>query len=208
MFQSKIDSILSAIRQEAAQQQKSIEAQTQQRITAELNRAEAELLEETYQMIKQRSAAIREESGRKISLEEQNARRQLFRQRADILNEVFQEAAGRLRAFAASQDYPAFLEKSARTMAEMAKEAPVVLFAHPEQLDLVQPLTRLFASAEVQGDEAITIGGLRAECADLHQRMDDTLDGRLAAQKEWFMLHSGLTVGEMGSAAAQGGTSC
>ena len=85
MSKSKIDTILSAIREEAARQQNKIEQQTEQKMRDELARAEAEVLQETYEMIKRRSASIRQEAGRRISENEQSARRSLFERGAPLL---------------------------------------------------------------------------------------------------------------------------
>lgn len=197
MFQSKIDTILSAIREEAARQQNAIEQQTEQKMQDELARAEAEVLQETYDMIKRRSAAIREEAGRKISAQEQAARRALFERRSQIMQEVFDQAHARLDAFAASADYPAFLEASAQRIAQQAKDTPATLFVRSEDLAKVEGLCHLFpAPAEVKADPSIHIGGLRVELSDQHLCLDDTLDTRLSAQREWFMTRSGLTIGE------------
>ena len=195
MSVSKIDTILSAIREEAARQQNKIQQQTEQKMKDELSRAEAEVLQETYDMIKRRSAAIRQEAGRRISESEQSARHSLLQRRQAIMDEVFASAADRLKSFAASADYPAFLQKSAARMAQTAGEASVTLFVRPDDLQAAEDLKKaFFGQVELCADETIRIGGLRAELPDKRLRLDDTLDCRLESQREWFMEHSGLTI--------------
>lgn len=197
MFQSKIDTILSAIREEAARRQHAIEQQTEQKMQEALARAEAEVLQETYDMIKRRSSAIRESAGRQISEQEQSARRSLFERRSQIMREVFEQAKERLRAFAASDDYAAFLEKSVHRIAEQAGNTSVTLFVRPEDLERAKGYHALFEAAlEVQADFSIVLGGLRGRLEERQLCLDDTLDARLDAQQTWFMAHSGLTIGE------------
>ena len=197
MPQSKIDTILTAIREEAARQQNAIERQTEQKMKDELARAEAEVLQETYDMIKRRSAAIREAAGRQISQQEQSARRSLFQRRGAIMDEVFDAAAARLGEFAASADYPAFLEASARRIAAQAGDAPVTLFVRAEDLPLAEGFQSFFsAPVELKADPSIALGGLCAEVSDRRLRLDDTLATRLNSQRQWFMTHSGMTISE------------
>lgn len=195
MSVSKIDTILSAIREEAARQQNQIQQQTEQKMKDELARAEAEVLQETYDMIKRRSAAIRQEAGQRISQNEQSARHSLLQRRQAIMDEIFVSAAERLKDFAASADYPAFLQKSAARMAQTAGGASVTLFVRPDDLAAAEDLKKAFSGqAELCADETIRIGGLRAELPGKRLRLDDTLDCRLESQREWFMEHSGLTI--------------
>ena len=49
---------------------------------------------------------------------------------------------------------------------------------------------------KLQPDPSIRIGGLRADLPEQSLRLDDTLDARLENQREWFMEHSGLTIGD------------
>ena len=197
MPQSKIDTILTAIREEAARQQNAIERQTEQKMKDELARAEAEVLQETYDMIKRRSAAIREAAGRQISQQEQSARRSLFQRRGAIMDEVFDAAARRLGEFAASAGYPAFLEASARRIAAQAGDSPVTLFARAEDLPLAEGFRSFFsAPVELKADPSIALGGLCAEVSDRRLRLDDTLATRLNSQRQWLMTHSGMTISE------------
>ena len=43
-----------------------------------------------------------------------------------------------------------------------------------------------------EADDSISLGGLRMVSEDGKIAVDDTLDTRLAAQREWFQKHSGL----------------
>ena len=199
MSQSKIDTILSAIREEAARQQNKIEKQTEQKMKDELARAEAEVLQETYDMIKRRSAVIREEAGRRISESEQETRRSLFARRAEITDEIFSSAAERLKEYVCGEEYPAFLEASAQRLAETAQKGRLILSLRPDDMPHAGHLRALFGAdfdLEVQPDPSIRIGGLRADLPEQSLRLDDTLDARLENQREWFMEHSGLTIGD------------
>ena len=113
------------------------------------------------------------------------------------MDEVFQAAAERLSGFVGSADYSDFLKKSASRMAQIAGDAPITLLFRPADLEAAEGLKTVFsAPAELCADETIRIGGLRAQLPDKRLRLDDTLDARLESQREWFMEHSGLTIGE------------
>ena len=195
MPEPKTEAILSAIREEAARQQHAIEQQTEQQTREALSRAEAEVLQETYDMIKRRSAQIRQAAGRRIAESEQAVRRDLFARRTAITDEVFAAAGKKLAAFAASADYPAFLRQSAVRLAAVAGDAPLTLLVRQQDRETAEGLRELFAgNVTVTDDPTVRLGGLRADIPTRALRLDDTLDARLEAQRDWFRQHSGLTL--------------
>lgn len=62
--------------------------------------------------------------------------------------------------------------------------------ARKEDLKLLKG--KIPAEASVEADASIAIGGLKAQNGQLSA--DDTLDIRLASQKDWFLENSGLSV--------------
>ena len=189
----KISKFVAAITWEAEQKRQDIERETQEYIKTELEKAEMQVMQESYELIQNRAAAIREEAQRELSRHTIAGRQALFARRTAIADEVFAAAAARLEAFTNGADYPVFLTASAKAAAAVLGEG-VTFELRPADMRHEAAITAAVPGCIVKADPAIALGGLRAASADASLAADDTLDARLAAQRGWFAAHAGLTI--------------
>lgn len=126
---------------------------------------------------------------------EMDARRELLEKRRKIMEEIFTQAAERLKEFAQSQEYQDWMKRHCQKLAETFSQPGTVLFVRPEDRKLESLLKSAFGTAcEVQEDEEIHLGGIRAQNLAMGLVADDTLDALLENQQEWFEENSGLQV--------------
>ena len=71
--------------------------------------------------------------------------------------------------------------------------AGMTVYVCPRDLPALEKLrASKGVDCQLQADENILIGGLRAE--NNTKTADDTLDGRLADQEDWFFQNAGLSI--------------
>ena len=196
MAQNKLQQIIAAITAEADERQKEILEEADTRLKKELERAEAEVLQESYELIRRKSAQIREDAGRTVSAQQREGRKALFQKRDAIFHEVFNQVAERLLAFSASDEYPAFLTNSAQAIAAQCGGDSVEIHLREQDIPHAPLIKQAFSGeATVIPSADICLGGMAVLNGQKGLRFDDTLDTRLYEKRQWFMEHSGLTIG-------------
>ena len=130
--QSGLDQFLAAIEEETNQHQEDTRRQTRLFVASELEKAEDEVLQESYRMIQTRAAEIRKEQGRKLSQAMAENDRLFLGRREEIMNEIVQNAAARIRTFTESADYAEWLKRSAERIGAQFQAGGFRLFARQE----------------------------------------------------------------------------
>ena len=189
----KVSKFVDAITREANEQREEIARETKKYIEDQLAIAKDKALEDSYHLIQHRAEAVRADVGRELSRQELDSRRQLFVRRQEMENEVIGEAQKRLEAFSKSPEYASFLEKCGKGVCDALK-GDCILLIRAEDEALRETLFKALSCKEIRMDPSIRLGGCKGERDGM--AADDTLDSRLAAQRKWFELNSGLTFDE------------
>lgn len=193
--EEKLSKFNEAIHHYAEEQRRKIEDEVKKFKEKELNEAENEVLLEAYQLIQKEMAQMRNNITKEMAHREMDARRELLEKRRKIMEEIFTQAAERLKEFAQSQEYQDWMKRHCQKLAETFSQPGTVLFVRPEDRKLESLLKSAFGTAcEVQEDEEIHLGGVRAQNLAMGLVADDTLDALLENQQEWFEENSGLQV--------------
>lgn len=193
--EEKLSKFNEAIHHYAEEQRRKIEDEVKKFKEKELNEAENEVLLEAYQLIQKEMAQMRNNITKEMAHREMDARRELLEKRRKIMEEIFTQAAERLKEFAQSQEYQDWMKRHCQKLAETFSQPGTVLFVRPEDRKLESLLKSAFGTAcEVQEDEEIYLGGVRAQNLAMGLVADDTLDALLENQQEWFEENSGLQV--------------
>ncbi|HCC35504.1 MAG TPA: hypothetical protein DEQ02_07685, partial [Ruminococcaceae bacterium] len=134
MAQDKIGKFVEAINKEAEKRKAQIEDETELFIKQEIDKAENEALQESYELIQQKIASLKQDIGRDLSRRELESRRQIFLRREEIEDEVFDEAKRRLSEFTKTGEYPALLRRSADRLAQRIREETIYIFLRPDDM--------------------------------------------------------------------------
>ena len=126
--------------------------------------------------------------------EKDRLRKELFALRETYKNNVFAQAAERIRDFAAGAEYPTFLQKAAGKLAEDASLAGATLLLRSEDMPHADAVKSVFGNCTIQADSGIVLGGIVAVSADGRKRVDLSLDSALEDQKTWFYRNSKLDI--------------
>ncbi|HCC35511.1 MAG TPA: hypothetical protein DEQ02_07735 [Ruminococcaceae bacterium] len=194
MAQDKIGKFVEAINKEAEKRKAQIENETELFIKQEIDKAENEALQESYELIQQKIVSLKQDIGRDLSRRELESRRRIFLRREEIENNVFDEARRRLSEFTKTGEYPALLRRSADKLAERTPEGAIYIFLRPADMQFAELIKNANPRIVIKEDIGIEIGGLKAENSDRTIIFDDTLDSRLQSRRAWFEENSGLTI--------------
>lgn len=153
-------------------------------------------LDNAYHTIQTQTRKIRRHAQENVARQKLEARRELFKKREAMVDEVFSAAAERLAAFRASSGYLAFLKKS-------VAEAETVLGTTALQVTLdsadsafVTELQSAYPDAEFKtGKTGSRLpGGLYAADTAAARTADLTLESLLRDEKTRFLAESGFTL--------------
>ena len=194
---SKTDNFLKAIEKYAEEQRGKLRTEAEEFQERELNNAEEEGLKEAYDLMQKEMADINNEISGNLSKAEADSRKRIFERRKEIENEVFEKARKKLVEFTDTDKYSAMLSESAKNISSVLKNEDVVLYVRERDLRFTDSLKASFGrKCEVAASDSIKIGGITGLSRSMGLVADETLDTKLAYQREWFYEHSGLTVVE------------
>lgn len=163
---------------------------------AQMEKAEEEILGETYAMIQKEIAAVRYANSRRISLADLERRKNLLLLRKQITEKVFAEASERIAAFVAGPEYADFVCGLLRRAAREMPEGKTVLFVRKEDRRHDGTFLEAYGRPAVcETDGRIRLGGVIVYNRDKGIVCNHTLDLRLNDQKDWFTARSGLSIG-------------
>lgn len=189
------NNFLNAIHKYAEKQKEEIINDIEKRKAEELKQVEDESLQEAFDLIQAQVSEEKVKMIGELAKREQESRRHIYNMRLQMTEEIFTNAALRLKEYAKTKEYGDALLKSAEKMAEMFKNNPVVLYMSPKDKKYYDLAASKF-SGEVQviEDSTIEIGGLKCRCDNLKAIADDTMDTSLLNQRDWFTENSNLKV--------------
>ena len=140
-----------------------------------------------YELEKQRI-----EANQKESVLEADHKAALAKARHAVAQEIYQAAEERIKAFAKSENYLAFLEHSVRTAKDLY-DGKAVICLRPCDETYKTPLETAFGrKVSFETDDSIKLGGIKIRFTEAAVMADDTLDARFEAQKKAFVKSSGL----------------
>ncbi len=176
-------------------QREEIEAEMKRYRTSQLKQAreKAEAEAELYKRKKIEKATRETEA--EISMLHLDERRKLVMRRSEITDDVVTRAEKILSDFAAGSEYKDYLIRSVKLIAESLKSNKIVLYISKRDEQYIPLIKEAFGKyCKIEFDSSIKLGGIRGYDAILYKLADETLDEKLAEQREYFAQKSGLTI--------------
>ena len=190
--QERAEKFFRAIRRDASRRRKEITQQIDAYIAAETEKAEAEAQRTADDRVKYESDRIQAQTNSRLAKATTETSARLAACRNEITRQVFDQAKAKLLAYVQTPEYLTWLDQSLESMASLLG-AGMTVYVCPRDLPALEKLrASKGVDCQLQADENILIGGLRAE--NNTKTADDTLDGRLADQEDWFFQSAGLSI--------------
>ena len=189
---NQLEHFCAALLKEAEDKKNEFLAKLDQTRATEIEKAETEVLEETYHTIQTNIEKIRSDAARRVSKLEYESRMELLKEREALVSRIFSQIEQRIRLFTQSSEYGLYLKEVCRKTAEIFN-APCDLLLRQEDMGYAEDLLKLFKpGSRAEVTPKIRHGGvlIRSE----GRIFDQTLDQRLTDEKKEFAEKSGLVV--------------
>ena len=145
-----------------------------------MEKAEDEILVETYTMIQRKVSEIKSEVGREISVKNVESRKTLAAERDHYTDSIFGEVKKKLSAYKKTDSYVQYLKQSIASARETLGELTTIYVSRPD-VDIVKWIAD---DVYVRQDLRIILGGLIAESDGL--TVDYTFDKKLKQERDKF----------------------
>lgn len=134
-------------------------------------------------------------NAKEISRMQTKINKQLINKRQELQNEIFDACKKKLVEFTQTKDYQEWVnQKIAKIDASMLDGQTEISFNQRDQQLAKQCANQLGKKVELKFNDEIQIGGFILVNYTKSIVLDESLDNRLAEQKEWFYNHSGLMI--------------
>lgn len=192
---AKTDNFLKAIKKHAEKQRQSIQNEVEHIKEQKIKEAEKKGRLDSEKYISDKLEAKKNEETSKVAKLMQDGQKELFLIRSEMTESVFKKAEEKLIGFTQTDEYSRKLIESAKAISEVFGNKDCTLSVSEKDLSSAGRISALFSGkAEVTSDKSIKIGGIKGYCSELNIIADETLDSKLAAQREWFVENAGLSV--------------
>lgn len=195
MPKNKTDNFLQAIKKYAKSQKTAMQGEVKQLKSSRLKEAEEKAKRDSQRLIKETLQEKRSRQTALLATKTQEGQRRLFVERAAMVDAVFEEAQKKLIEYTSTGAYAEKLKNSAKEIAELFDGNNCILYVCERDLKYSDMLKALFHSdTDIKADTAIRIGGIKGFCESMGVIADETIDSKLASQREWFVENSDLRV--------------
>lgn len=190
----KLNTFTSLVLEDASVKRDEILKAVEREHKEKLTKKENQFLEEAYEIIQEAVSDAKKHSGERVLHEELEARKQLLLARERIISEVMDAAAEKLKEFAASDKYEAWLlNKTEKSLTEVGDGSKTVYIAS-DDLRYKDKIERLEDGITVEPAERDFLGGVKIYNPDRRVAVDYSFKEMLAEQKKEFLQSSGLTI--------------
>ena len=190
----KVGKFLQAIYDYAEEQRKRILDEVREYYSAEMERAEKEVLSDAQQLVEREKAQNRNRIRHEISRKEMEAKRQLISHRANLVDGLFHDVSLRLLEYTKTPEYEKFLKAIAEKLSNVLSDVGSELMIRREDEAYIPLIREAFGDCEIRFSDEIRLGGILGVSRYRGIVADETLDSRLEAQRTWFAANSGLTI--------------
>ncbi len=191
---NKTSNFLKAINKYAVEQSEAIHKEVEEFKKQEIEKATKEGIKDAYELIQKEISTRRTQITSDIAKRNQSSRRELFHRRNEIVDKVFDDVKEKLVRFSSTDDYTAYLKRSAEEISELFGDNECVVYVKQTDSDKLEAITDIIKGCAVEFDDSIELGGIKGYCKALNILADNTLDTKLNDQRGWFAENSGLKV--------------
>ena len=192
----KLNTFTSLVLNDASKKRGEILEAVEREHKEKLTEKENKFLEEAYGVIQNAVADARKHSNELVLHEELEAKKQLLLARGRIISEVMDAAAQKLKKFAESDRYEAWLlDKTEKSLFEVGKGSKTVYIASDDLRfkDKIERLDEGRVKVEAAAERDF-LGGVKVYNPDRRVAVDYSFKEMLSEQKKEFLQSSGLAI--------------
>lgn len=190
----KIERFSEIINKNALAQCKKIEKQTEKFRKEQLQELESKAKAELQNRLGYEAQRIKTQTGSKISAINAESKKNLAEKREEITSAVFEKVKEKLTSFTKTAEYEAFLQKSVSALAEEIGENAIVYVRESDLPLCKEKLSGIKGIKAFEKSDKIKLGGAAASNEAKTVFAVDTLESRVALQRELFLTQSSLSI--------------
>lgn len=192
----KLEHFISAIMSDAQREADALYQEIKGESDAVMTAAEDEALAAAYRHIKTELSRIETDCGRRLSHSVMENKRELFRRREAMADEVTASVREKLAAYVKTDAYTEQLKNILQSVLAVF-ESDATVYLRPEDMALAPALAPAAGGYHVSFTEGdFELGGLEAVCASKKIHVDETFDTSMYELRKRFSELFGLKLGE------------
>ena len=191
--EEKLSKLEEVVLSDAKAEADRLRRKTDEQVEAQIASAseETEKLEEDR--LRRSLAAVDSQTSRALSMCIWDAKRKVIEERDRLADRIFDEISEKLCEFTKTPDYPAYLSSLLDKYKNILLAGRCLVLARNEDVPLLTEMLREKGHDDVVTKEpGIRLGGFRISLAG--RLIDETLDEKLARQREEFVCTSGFII--------------
>ena len=190
----KIERFSEIINKNALAQCKKIEKQTEKFRKEQLKDLESKANAELQNRLGYEAQRITTQKGSRISALNAQSKKNLAKKREDITAAVFEKVKEKLVSFTKTDSYESFLRKSIAALVEEIGNGAVIYVRESDLALCKEKLSDIKGVGAFEKSDKIKLGGAAASNAEKTVFAVDTLESRIASQRERFLAQSALSI--------------
>ncbi len=119
---------------------------------------------------------------------------QLIKKRLEMSKEVFKEVVEKIQSFVKSKKYEAYVKNKVKEVLADAPKSDYVFKVSPKDNKIKEIIQSINKDYKVEDDNSIIYGGFTLYIPKRNVEINETIDGRLEEQEDWFYKHSKLFI--------------
>ena len=189
----KSSNFLNAIDKYAKKQKLKVTDEIKEIEKRELEKAEAEIMEDVNNMIQKERISMKNKIVIEISHKELEERKKVSLRRRNMMKDMFKECRKKITEFTLSEEYAKALQGYASNIAGVLKEPDTELFVKEPDIKWAKVIQKGFGrDCKINVANDILIGGIRGYSASRGLIVDATLDAKLKDQEDWAAENFGV----------------
>ena len=189
----KSSNFLNTIDKYAKRQKSKITDEIKEIEKRELEKAEAEIMEDVNNMIQKELISMKNKIVVEVSHKELDERKRVSQRRREMMKEIFRESRNKLIDFTFSERYAETLKEYASQISNGLTESDTILFVKESDLKYSDMIQKAFGrKCEISVADDIIIGGIRGYSQSRGLIADETLDAKLKDEEDWAAENFGI----------------
>ncbi len=189
----KSSNFLNTIDKYAKRQKSKITDEIKEIEKRELEKAEAEIMEDVNNMIQKELISMKNKIVVEVSHKELDERKRVSQRRREMMKEIFRESRNKLIDFTFSERYAETLKEYASQISNVLTESDTILFVKESDLKYSDMIQKAFGrKCEISVADDIIIGGIRGYSQSRGLIADETLDAKLKDEEDWAAENFGI----------------
>jgi vacuolar-type H+-ATPase subunit E/Vma4 len=188
----RVEMIGSSILAQAQHESKELIAKANNERDEEITKYEEQIIQEMFQKVQKQTAALRISTVKAVSSARTLAHQSVLKRREELADVVVASVRSKLIDYVRTPEYAASLKAEIASLSGRYNASASTFYLRGADMDMAAEIEALLPGCAVKADPAIKAGGWKMLNTDAGIMIDETIDARLAAQKPWFLMNSGL----------------